>query len=117
MPRDLLLYLEDIRDAVASIRSYAGDRTFEEFAGDPMCLDAVVLRFITIGEAVKQIPADITACHPEIEWRKIAGLRDISVHSYYAVKPTILWDIIRTRLGPLEDAVEAMIREEEERIR
>nr|WP_292522035.1 HepT-like ribonuclease domain-containing protein [Methanoculleus sp.] len=61
MPGDLLLYLEDIRDAIASIRSYAGGRTFEEFAGDPMCLDAVVLRFITIGEAVKQIPADITA--------------------------------------------------------
>ncbi|MDD4253097.1 HepT-like ribonuclease domain-containing protein [Methanoculleus horonobensis] len=113
MPRDLLLYLEDIRDAIASISSYAGDRTFEEFAGDPMCLDAVVLRFITIGEAVKQIPADITAGHPEIEWRKIAGLRDISVHSYYSVKPTILWDIILTELGPLADAVEAMLREAE----
>jgi len=30
------------------------------------------------------------------------------------VKPTILWDIIQTNLGPLVDAVEAMIREEEE---
>jgi len=75
---------------------------------------AVVLRFITIGEAVKQIPASVTARHPEIEWRKIAGLRDISVQSYYSVKPTILWDIIQTNLGPLVDAVEAMIREEEE---
>lgn len=42
MPRELLLYLEDIRDAVASIRSYMGDRTFEKFVGDRMCLDAVV---------------------------------------------------------------------------
>ena len=114
MPRDFLLYLEDIRDAIVSIRSYVGDRTFEEFVGDRMLLDAVVLRFITIGEAVKQIPPGVIAHHPEIEWRKIAGLRDISVHSYYAVKPTILWDIIQTKLGPLEDAVEAMIREEEE---
>jgi len=39
MPGDLLLYLEDIRDAVASIRSYFGDRTFEEFVGDRMRLD------------------------------------------------------------------------------
>jgi len=30
------------------------------------------------------------------------------------VKPTILWDIIQTKLGPLEDAIETMIREEEE---
>lgn len=111
MSRDYLLYLEDIRDAITSIRSYTGGRTFEEFAGDPMCLDAVVLRFITIGEAVKQIPADIIACHPEVEWRKIAGLRDISVHSYYSVKPTILWGIIQNGLDSLEDAIEAMIRE------
>ncbi|WP_292366739.1 MULTISPECIES: DUF86 domain-containing protein [unclassified Methanoculleus] len=86
MPRDLLLYLEDIRDAIASIRSYVGNRTFEELVGDRMRLDAVVLRFVTIGEATKQIPTSVTARHPEIEWRKIAGLRDISVHSYYAVK-------------------------------
>lgn len=114
MPRDLLLYLEDIRDAITSIRSYVGDRSFEDFVGDPLCLDAVVLRFIVIGEATKQIPASVTARHPEIEWRKIAGLRDISVHSYYSVKPTILWNIIQTKLGPLEDAICAMIREEEE---
>ncbi|NMC88113.1 MAG: DUF86 domain-containing protein [Methanomicrobiales archaeon] len=113
MPRDLLLYLEDIRDAIAAIRSYVGDRSFEDFMDDPMCLDAIVLRFITIGEAVKQIPANVTARHPEIAWRNIAGLRDISVHSYYSVKPTILWDIIQTKLGPLDDAIEAMIREEE----
>ncbi|NQS74396.1 MAG: hypothetical protein HQP72_08465 [Methanoculleus sp.] len=31
MPRDLLLYLEDIRDAIAAIRSYVGDRSFEDF--------------------------------------------------------------------------------------
>lgn len=113
MPGDLLLYLEDIRDAIASIRSYAGDRAFGEFAGDPMCLDAVVLRFITIGEAVKQIPADITAGHPEIEWRKIAGLRDISVHSYYWMMSQRIVGFTQTELGPLEDAVEAMIREVE----
>ncbi|MDK2889506.1 MAG: hypothetical protein PWR21_137 [Methanoculleus sp.] len=35
--------------------------------------------------------------------RGFAGLRDISIHSYYAVKPTILREIIRTELGPLED--------------
>ncbi|WP_292392610.1 DUF86 domain-containing protein [Methanoculleus sp. UBA303] len=104
MPGDLLLYLEDIRDAVASIRSYVGDRTFEEFVEDRMRLDAVVLRFITIGKATKQIPPSVTARHPEIE----AGLREISVHSYSAVKSTIL----RTKLGPLEDAVEGMIQEE-----
>jgi uncharacterized protein with HEPN domain len=34
---------------------------------------------------VKHIPTDVTARHSEIEWRKISGLRDISIHSYYSV--------------------------------
>ncbi len=74
MPRSTLLYLEDIRNAIAAVRSYVGNRKFEGFVGDPMCLDAVVLRLITIGEAVKHIPAGICARHPEIAWRKISGL-------------------------------------------
>jgi uncharacterized protein with HEPN domain len=56
MPRDLLLFLEDIRDAIVSIRSYVGDRALEKFVGDRTCLDAVVLRFITLGEANRSRP-------------------------------------------------------------
>ncbi len=73
----------------------------------------LVLRLITIGEAVKQIPADITAATRKIGWRKIAGLRDISVHLYHSIKPIILWNIIQTGLDPLEDTVAAMIQEME----
>lgn len=80
-----------------------------------MCIDAVLLQFIIIGEAVKQIPADRTSSYPEIEWRKIAGLRDISVHSYYSIKPTILWGIIKGKLDPLYEVIEAIIVSEEER--
>ncbi len=109
MPRNLLLYLEDIHDAIESIHSYVGSRSFEEFVSDPMCIDAVLLQFIIIGEAVKQIPVDRTSSFPEIEWRKIAGLRDISVHSYYSIKPTILWGIIKGKPVPLSEAIESMI--------
>jgi len=28
-------------------------------------------------------------------------------------KPTILWDIIQTKLGPLEEAIKEMVRDEE----
>lgn len=115
MPRNLLLYLEDIHEAIESIRLYVGSRSFEDFVTDPMCIDAVLLKFIIIGEAVKQIPVDILSSYPEVEWRKIAGLRDISVHSYYSVKPTILWGIIKGKLDHLDEAIEAMILSEEER--
>ncbi|MDK2988829.1 MAG: hypothetical protein PWR16_358 [Methanoculleus sp.] len=79
-------------------------RTFEEFVGDRMCLPSCSVSSPSGGDE-----ADSPGRHrPGTERRKIAGLRDISVHSCYAVKPTIL----RTKLGPLEGAVETMIQEE-----
>ncbi|WP_394357935.1 HepT-like ribonuclease domain-containing protein [Methanoculleus caldifontis] len=59
-----------------------------------------MLRLITIGEATNRISLSVTARSPEVEWRKIAGLREISVHSYYAAKPTLLRDIRRVPISP-----------------
>lgn len=82
--------------------SYAGDRTFEEFAGDRICLPSCS-GSSPPGRRQNRPPAEIVACHPAVEWRKNAVLRVISVHSCYAVKPTIFRGIIRIKLGPLEE--------------
>ena len=55
-----------------------------------------------IGEAVKQLPADIKRKYHKIEWKKIAGLRDILIHAYFGVDIEILWDIIKTKLPELK---------------
>ncbi len=109
MPRDLRLYLEDILEACARIASYTAPVDFDSFAADRMRVDAVVRNLEIIGEAVKNIPHAQRTRAPGVEWRKIAGLRDVVAHQYFAVNLTILWDIIQHQLGPLQRDVAALL--------
>jgi len=64
-----------------------------------------------IGEAVKQLPADLRAQEPGIDWQKVAGLWDILIHQYFGIDADILWDIVLNKLPALEASVTTLLRE------
>jgi uncharacterized protein with HEPN domain len=102
MPRDPKLYLEDIAEACVRVRDYARGLSFEQFEDDRKTADAVVRNLELIGEAARSLPEYVKNQAREVEWRKISGMRNILAHEYFAVNMTILWDIIQSKLGPLE---------------
>ncbi len=38
---------------------------------------------------------------PEIEWRKVVGLRNIIVHDYFGINDRIVWDVVNNSLPSL----------------
>ena len=60
MPRDSSVYLEDIITAAERIAGYIAGHTRDSFAADPKTVDAVVRNLEIVGEAVKQVPADLS---------------------------------------------------------
>lgn len=109
MRRDYRLYLEDVLESVTKIQTYTAGFTFDSFVSDTKTVDAVLRNLEIIGEAIKQIPDDVRRSNPQIEWRKIAGLRDILIHAYFGVDMEIVWDIVTTKLPDLERNVQGMM--------
>jgi len=86
--------------------------SYDEFVEDEKTYDAVVRNLEIIGEAAKNVPEDIRVRCPGIEWRKIAGLRDVIAHEYFGIDNDILWDIIQNKVESLQQEVRRVMEAE-----
>ena len=82
MSRDVRVYLADIADRCERVARYVEGLDQDAWSKDERTQDAVVRNLEVIGEAVKRLPLDLRADHPEVPWQDIAGLRDILIHEY-----------------------------------
>ncbi len=105
MQRELNTYLNDILDAIRKIEKYTAELSFDDFIENELVQDGVVRNLEVIGEAVKKIPEDVRRDKPQIDWRKIAGLRDILIHEYFAVDFEIIWDVVNNKIPGLKKIV------------
>jgi uncharacterized protein with HEPN domain len=113
MLRDPEVYLQDIADAIVLIREFIGKADFEAFVGDTKTSAAVIRELEIIGEATKGIPDSVRALEPSIEWRKIAGMRDVLIHAYFGIDLSMVWEVVTEKLPKLEQAVQRLRRRED----
>ncbi len=83
--REIQLLLEDILESSKKIISYTSGMAFDDFIRDDKTIDAVVRNFEIIGEAAQRVPEEFKSDHPEIEWRRMTGLRNRIIHEYFGV--------------------------------
>lgn len=104
MTRDRL-YLQHILDALNKIDSYVtiGRQTFLTTSH---WQDAVIHRLEIIGEATKRLSPALCANHPEVPWRRIAGLRDVLIHDYMGVDIHAVWEITQKDAPLLKNKVQ-----------
>ncbi|TAK31291.1 MAG: DUF86 domain-containing protein [Chloroflexota bacterium] len=107
--RDFRLYLDDILEAIERIRSYVQGVDLETFSNDRKTQDAVARNLEIIGEAAGNLPEAVTQDVPQIEWRKIRGLRNILIHEYFGISQSIVWDVVQNKLGALEAACRELL--------
>lgn len=64
-----------------------------------------------MAESTQRLSEALKAAHPEIDWRQIAGFRNVVVHNYLNVEPDRVWLVIAQDLPSLKHAVAAMLKE------
>ncbi|MCY7400268.1 MAG: DUF86 domain-containing protein, partial [Nocardioides sp.] len=71
--------LDDITAAIDAIQSHVERGPLS----DSLVSDAVRIRLVEIGEAVKALSENLTSTEADIPWRQIARMRDHLAHRYF----------------------------------
>jgi uncharacterized protein with HEPN domain len=103
------LYLTHILDAVEKIETYISVG-HDVFVSTSHWQDAVIRQLEIIGEATKRLSKQLCSRHPEVPWRRIAGLRAVLIHDYMGVDIKAVWEITQKDLPGLKKSVQEILQ-------
>lgn len=98
--------LQDVLAACIAIEAYiASTETL-----DDMTFDAIRIRLLEIGEAVKGLDPTLLTYAPGIPWAEIARMRDQLAHRYFDTAHSIVAATARNDIPLLREATQSLIQ-------
>ncbi|HXZ10247.1 MAG TPA: DUF86 domain-containing protein [Paraburkholderia sp.] len=101
-------YLEHMLEAARLAQQHIAGVEKEQFLGDRLRQQAVMMNLVIIGEAATKIregfPDFIQANpSPALPWHQMIGMRNRMAHGYFDVDLEIVWDTVTKHLPVLEN--------------
>lgn len=95
MKRPVALRLRDALAVIDRATEFVGDLGVDAFSADEKAVYAVERCFTVLGEAVRHVPDDVRASHPDVPWRLILGMRNRITHDYLYTDREMMWQTVR----------------------
>lgn len=108
--KDDRLYLLHINESLERIEEYVAPGR-EAFLSDHKTQDAVLRNLQTMAESTQRLSDELKATRPDIDWRGIAGLRNILVHDYLGISLPRVWEIVETFVPQLSETARLWLRQ------
>ena len=68
-------------------------------------LDGICMKLVAVGESLKNIDKitdkKLLAQYPQVEWKKVKGIRDIITHHYFDLDASVIYEICTEYLDDL----------------
>ena len=110
--QDDRVYLEHILECTALIQDYTRNGK-AEFMASSLVRDAVLRRLQTMAESTQRLSEASKAQTPDVDWRALAGFRNVLVHDYLGgIDLDRVWDAVEFYLPGLETAARALMEGE-----
>lgn len=113
METDQLGRLRDILEAARLIHSYVKDATDNVFRVDRQKQDAVMRRIEIMGGAAAHLSETTRKAIPEIDFRKMRGMRNIVAHDYANVDLKVVWEVATVYVPEICAALEKFFARQE----
>ena len=104
-----IIRLRHILQAIQEIEDYITDSSLEIFMKNSMMRYASIKQIEIIGEAANHLSDQTRDAFPEIQWRRIIGLRHVLVHEYFGIDTILIWQIISKDIPELKASIYEVI--------
>lgn len=109
IPRDHL-YLDHMHECMARIQEYASAGR-DAFMKSTLLQDGIIRHLQVMSESSQRVSDTLNTAHPEIDWRAMAGFRNVLVHDYLNIELDIVWNVVKNELVDLRPKIEALLSE------